>query len=296
MHTFWDLGWGASMGPRARARGNAPRTTETPCRCSRFNGATSARSWKLSGSGYARIALTKLQWGHERALVEMRRGCWGGCFSLWLQWGHERALVEMMNAPTGPSACSAVLQWGHERALVEMWMVVVADDASDKASMGPRARARGNGAAGGRAAGRGTASMGPRARARGNVTVVIHYGDFATASMGPRARARGNSAGWTAGCLAKCTSFNGATSARSWKSAVVKRPRKEKPASMGPRARARGNQAQAIFSTVCLACFNGATSARSWKYGGHLRGHGSGRASMGPRARARGNAGAGRPE
>src|ERR1039457_175720 len=144
------------MGPRARARGNAPRTTETPCRCSRFNGATSARSWKLSGSGYARIALTKLQWGHERALVEkrrgglgggfglllhwgqeralveMRRGCWGGCFSLWLQWGHERALVEMMNAPTGPSACSAVLQWGPERALVGMGMVVVADAARDK--------------------------------------------------------------------------------------------------------------------------------------------------------------------
>src|ERR1035441_8704490 len=86
----------ASMGPRARARGNPNH----------------------SGAGHSRDVL---QWGHERALVEIRpirppraailgfngatsARSWkwsevGACGLLWfgLQWGHERALVEIIS-------------------------------------------------------------------------------------------------------------------------------------------------------------------------------------------------------
>ena len=45
---------------------------------------------------------------------------WDATPSMQLQWGHERALVEI----TGGSSHERTrysLQWGHERALVEMW-------------------------------------------------------------------------------------------------------------------------------------------------------------------------------
>ena len=38
--------------------------------CLGFNGATSARSWKLN-TGSGAPSGTQLQWGHERALVEI---------------------------------------------------------------------------------------------------------------------------------------------------------------------------------------------------------------------------------
>src|ERR1039458_3077669 len=65
-------GPGASMGPRARARGNSARKLpgHWPGQC--FNGATSARSWKCHGYGLRAPIDSALQWGHERALVEMR--------------------------------------------------------------------------------------------------------------------------------------------------------------------------------------------------------------------------------
>src|ERR1022692_4877692 len=106
------------MGPRARARGNPPcylRATDH----------------------------SSLQWGHERALVEIQGVA--PCISarLRLQWGHERALVEIptdhshrVSRPSFNGATSArswksqrllqspriprALQWGHERALVEI--------------------------------------------------------------------------------------------------------------------------------------------------------------------------------
>src|ERR1039458_4743741 len=103
------------MGPRARARGNPA------------NPATARGHFGL-------------QWGHERALVEIRpirppraailgfngatsARSWkwsevGACGLLWfgLQWGHERALVEISTTNSWSRSTSA-LQWGHERAL-----------------------------------------------------------------------------------------------------------------------------------------------------------------------------------
>src|ERR1022692_1258585 len=129
--------------------------------------------------------------------------------------------------------------------------------------------------------------MGPRARARGNTP--NNYGDqfHAFASMGPRARARGNTDATTGALRAELlqwgheralvemsaifwklhtfTCFNGATSARSWKWSVGRKP--------------RGS---------CFG-FNGATSARSWKLSAFASSTVNCLASLGPRARARGN-------
>src|ERR1019366_159672 len=60
----------ASMGPRARARGNP-------------------------GSQISPAQAAQLQWGHERALVEIWFRFLRGGAPEWLQWGHERALVEI---------------------------------------------------------------------------------------------------------------------------------------------------------------------------------------------------------
>src|ERR1017187_9854872 len=86
----------------------------------RFNGATSARSWKCRGHRGAALQTMRasmgprarargnpgsqispaqaaqLQWGHERALVEIWFRFLRGGAPEWLQWGHERALVEMV--------------------------------------------------------------------------------------------------------------------------------------------------------------------------------------------------------
>src|ERR1022692_2677037 len=252
----------ASMGPRARARGNLSCT-------------------------YAGVWVLVLQWGHERALVEIARDAMGQPNQGQLQWGHERALVEIaLRAADGNRHDG--LQWGHERALVEItwWERVcwfwfgfngatsarswksrrrIRHIARAKASMGPRARARGNGAVKLAGGGADRASMGPRARARGNWRERALQQRVGGASMGPRARARGN----------RLHLRNLAAQAR---------------ASMGPRARARGNRRLAVERRRHDPGFNGATSARSWKYnipeGVYTVSY---YASMGPRARARGN-------
>src|ERR1039457_2656167 len=130
------------MGPRARARGNPPcylRATDH----------------------------SSLQWGHERALVEIDPGVAVPPPPLGLQWGHERALVEISTPPAIPAN-------------------------SKSASMGPRARARGNTVLSDGFVTLHFASMGPRARARGNQKPVLASTLQSCASMGPRARARGN--------------------------------------------------------------------------------------------------------
>src|ERR1017187_6848383 len=160
------------MGPRARARGNAPSPRWPPPRCTRFNGATSARSWKWPKSPARPRPCAGLQWGHERALVEIPvRRCI--LLHIWRASMGPRARARGNVTATASISSLITLQWGHERALVEMWWEGAGPDATTVASMGPRARARGNGARiGGRHA-EGHASMGPRARARGNATQPV---------------------------------------------------------------------------------------------------------------------------
>ncbi len=61
-----------------------------------------------------------------------------------------------------------------------------------RASIGPRADARGNRRTEAYSARHSIASIGPRADARGNSIVVVDFRESAGASIGPRADARGN--------------------------------------------------------------------------------------------------------
>src|SRR5579883_1115431 len=132
----------ASMGPRARARGNGTRRR---CRNSQkfsFNGAASARSRKCPRLP-SQPAYHRLQWGRERALAEMVRDEERRLKGKELQWGRERALAEieqlsdirarLRGASMGPRARArgnpwtvgtglgtVLLQWGRERALAEI--------------------------------------------------------------------------------------------------------------------------------------------------------------------------------
>src|ERR1022692_993247 len=84
-------------------------------------------------------------------------------------------------------------------------------------------------------------------------------------------------------------SFNGATSARSWKCNGDVGCDAEHAASMGPRARARGNNRGLVTRTHQLQASMGPRArARGNGLGERAEFAGSG-ASMGPRARARGN-------
>src|SRR5579885_2248949 len=179
----------ASMGPRARARGNGTRRR---CRNSQkfsFNGAASARSRKCPRLP-SQPAFQRLQWGRERALAEIRKVTHRRAADTRLQWGRERALAEMVRDEERRLK-GKELQWGRERALAEIrgpWERVSErfcfnGAASARSRKSHRQRRRRH---------RTRASMGPRARARGNCPVPISRDKCVMASMGPRARARGN--------------------------------------------------------------------------------------------------------
>src|ERR1039458_5148025 len=225
------------MGPRARARGNHP-----------------AAATDVKNSG--------LQWGHERALVEIT-----GAHALPVASRRFNGATSARSWKSGESSPAVTPHSGFNGATSARSWKSGGDGGVGEgggASMGPRARARGNGRRAGGRGDRGAASMGPRARARGN----------------PCAATQRNSPG---------RGFNGATSARSWKFARMLTLVERLQASMGPRARARGNEGWEFWgenghrasmgprarargnkwTRLCPSrqglCFNGATSARSWK-------------------------------
>src|ERR1039458_2827018 len=109
-------GCSASMGPRARARGNRLRgQNANRLRLASMGPRARARGNKkywLDGS-----VAPELQWGHERALVEIQPHRGPERRIAALQWGHERALVEIPE-PITTAPGMFQLQWGHERALV----------------------------------------------------------------------------------------------------------------------------------------------------------------------------------
>src|SRR5579883_633820 len=139
----------ASMGPRARARGNRPILLDFPHRCS---------FW--------------LQWGRERALAEMNPAAGQRLPAIFASMGpRARARGNRPILLDFPHRCSFWLQWGRERALAEIRQPDSAQPADRHASMGPRARARGNIEPPRLLTMPRPASMGPRARARGNAAV-----------------------------------------------------------------------------------------------------------------------------
>src|ERR1017187_4929604 len=84
-----------------------------------------------------------------------------------LQWGHDRAVVELTNGAAGSNGTNGTLQWGHDRAVVELrtygrrWITPASfngattarswnscrrgatQEVERLASMGPRPRGRG---------------------------------------------------------------------------------------------------------------------------------------------------------
>src|ERR1039458_6544392 len=83
-----------------------------------FNGATSARSWKSNRSATYHVGLPASMGPRARARGNADGTVACSCATL-LQWGHERALVEM-TFDAAVDLARAKLQWGHERALVEI--------------------------------------------------------------------------------------------------------------------------------------------------------------------------------
>src|SRR5437867_2215448 len=108
----------ASMGPRARARGNCQSSTGYAYDAIRFIGAASARSRKQASPAAPEAPASGLQWGREPALAETLPALLVPLAVSLLQWGRERALAETFSLePTIPVKVS--LQWGRERALAE---------------------------------------------------------------------------------------------------------------------------------------------------------------------------------
>ena len=61
----------------------------------------------------------RLQWGHDRAVVELFTADDKNATTYPLQWGHDRAVVELAPTP-GTQPQHWWLQWGHDRAVVEL--------------------------------------------------------------------------------------------------------------------------------------------------------------------------------
>ena len=60
-----------------------------------------------------------LQWGHDRAVVELRDQFMLALNDQLLQWGHDRAVVELPGIRQHLFK-RFLLQWGHDRAVVEL--------------------------------------------------------------------------------------------------------------------------------------------------------------------------------
>src|ERR1017187_5319945 len=84
----------ASMGPRARARGNT-QLGRLAGRVRRASMGPRARARGNTAANIQGINENALQWGHERALVEIPLTTEEKAEVLELQCGHERALVEI---------------------------------------------------------------------------------------------------------------------------------------------------------------------------------------------------------
>src|SRR5579885_1948757 len=136
----------ASMGPRARARGNPVMVREVGV-ILRASMGPRARARGNEIETTVAVPYRMLQWGRERALAEMGwpgQGC---------------ALARGFNG----AASARSRKFGHQGGIIR----------PPKASMGPRARARGNAADLNVMKSLAKASMGPRARARGNVIASV---------------------------------------------------------------------------------------------------------------------------
>ncbi len=182
----------ASIGPRALARGKRflrSRVRSGEC-C--FNWATRSRAWKGFGTSLTRGSAMSLQLGHALSRVESKFGKFRRSGSLEsFNWAtRSRAWKEHSTFPL--TIRRNALQLGHALSRVESADRYRDLHRSDRASIGPRALARGK-------------------------LDAIHLGAWSIdASIGPRALARGKTRR-KRGIRATSYCFNWATRSRAWK-------------------------------------------------------------------------------
>gem|GEM_PF-899588 len=230
------LQWGHDLSVvESRSRSTRACPTRT---C--FNGATTSRSWNLGSIVDTFLEdRTGLQWGHDLSVVESERHVESGTQTRHASMG-PRPLGRGIKSMLPPVARSKMaLQWGHDLSVVESRAVVTEMPRNVKASMGPRPLGRGIPRRENSSAPWADASMGSRPLGRGiNLPLRIRSNSSklqwghdlsVVESTGPGSPPRST------------TSFNGATTSRSWNHVkCTRRPCTAGRASMGPRPLGRG--------------------------------------------------------
>jgi len=233
----------------------------------RFNGATTKESWKASDTRLARDlactgfngATTKESWKALTALLN-------AFIVIKLQWGHDKGVVEGkdIRSPTLPGEPASMgprqrsrgrrgglegcarrraLQWGHDKGVVEG--IAPATSVAELAS----------------------ASMGPRQRSRGRLASVITRCVVVARFNGATTKES-----WKAGLFRwrrrawRC--FNGATTKESWKAPSNHRASLESSTlQWGHDKGVVEGQADGERAGQGREGFNGATTKESWKAG-----------------------------
>ncbi len=158
-----------------------------------FNGAARVRTRKSEHRSSYCLASRKASMGPRASARGNRTNLARKRVSMCrLQWGRARPHAEIWHRVPWTSSPSSALQWGRARPHAEIPVPRRQPLRRRRASMGPRASARGNNLGDGDLTLRNPASMGPRASARGNEQTFANAATTVAASMGPRASARGN--------------------------------------------------------------------------------------------------------
>ncbi len=204
-----------------------------------FNGATTLRSWKQPTRRALRAPMIPLQWSHDLAVVETGRERYG------IQAAADASMEPRPCGRGNPDLAHSLrvdeaLQWSHDLAVVETAERLRAREHLIEASMEPRPCGRGNLRPIAVWARRVEASMEPRPCGRGNITDAIN-----ATTVGELQWSHDLAVVETCARAAQCrhgTSFNGATTLRSWKRRDHPRDDvREQAASMEPRPCGRGN-------------------------------------------------------
>ena len=253
----------------------------------------------------------RLQWGHDLSVVESALSAASKPRRNPLQWGHDLSVVEsgaareqglvVRQASMGPrplgrgirfassrTSRRTRLQWGHDLSVVESHANLEHRTHGEPASMGPRPLGRGidDQQVAGRGAGQ--ASMGPRPLGRGISATGARHGEDLSSFNGATTSRSWNPAGGAARPGRLGLRFNGATTSRSWNRDVRRHDVGRNRASMGPRPLGRGISASSSTSSPASPRFNGATTSRSWNRLLRFAERVWPRASMGPRPLGRG--------
>src|SRR5579884_197520 len=233
------------MEPRPCGRGNFMPILTRGWQFSCFNGATTLRSWKPPHHS-PMVGLNAYGFNGATTLRSWKQPIPPCCRGLSSRASMEprpcgRGNPAPPRAPNRPPK----LQWSHDLAVVETFQPQRPSPRLGRASMEPRPCGRGNRRLSGRTPGM------VRLQWSHDLAVVETW------KLGPN---------WSI----KLTSFNGATTLRSWKPRLLHPMAAAQSASMEPRPCGRGNALIAQGERIPARSFNGATTLRSWKLGINL--------------------------